>query len=160
MAEKSEVAERPKWQLPPDSWFRTQPEDRSVQDCIAEYYKAFPEHRPAPEVLKLQQQQPYWLREARLGNPGPLISQLQTGSELGPLERDYLIELLERDAGRRYYDRLREVEWFLIAAQVDRRVREGEKQESVICDVMEKRNCGRTTIFKALAAYRTKPNSD
>jgi hypothetical protein len=75
---------------------------------------------------------------------------------LAPVEFDFLVGLAKACEGESYRERRREIEWFLIGFAVERRVDEGQKQESAIRAVMKERNCTRTTVFKALAAYRRK----
>ena len=151
-----------KWRLPPLSWYRAaKNKDRPLDECVREYYARYPEHRPPPEFYS----NALWsgpelysnvcAGEAQRGNPGPLIGYLQSGRSLSPAAIKVIVEALEAKRGKRYRDKLREVEQFLIAAQVERLVREKDiKQEAAIETVVQERNRSRRHVYSAMKAHK------
>jgi hypothetical protein len=157
------VAKAPSWRLPPLSWYKRQPPDRPVQECMREYYKLHPKHMPPPEVRKQWQRplRPISLsemraREVRDGKPDSLIFHLQNGGALGlgAAEVQLLIELLEAKRGKQYRDQLRDVEQFRIAQQVDSLVREGVKTEAAVLEVATEHRCSARHVYDVMKAKR------
>jgi hypothetical protein len=152
---------RAPWRLPPDSWYKTQPPDRPVQECIREYYKAHPEHKPPPDVLTALRKLPPSLselraHEARHGDPDHLIQHLRGGNVRGlsAAEIDILVGLLEAARGQRARDRERRVRDYLITAMYEKLRAQKVPIKQIEHRVMERFGCKRTTIYNALKAHK------
>ena len=100
----------------------------------------------------------YALKEAKLGNPGPLIarlsSALQGHGHLSDCEYWFIIEALEATGGKRQADVLRKIEQMLIAEQVEGLItEEGMKPKQAIDTVMRDRKRSRRHVYTALKAH-------
>lgn len=123
---------------------------------MREYYKLHPKYMPPQEVMQQWRLKPVFLsemraREARGGQPDPLIFHLQNGGALGPAEIELLIELLEAKRGKRYRDTLHDAEQSLVARHLESMVGDGMKQEAAIAEVSKARGRKRRYILKAKA---------
>jgi hypothetical protein len=100
-------------------------------------------------------------RQARLGDPYPLIGRLchflQFGGE--PLcddEIQFIVKALKGTAGKRSGDNLRKIEQYLIAAQVEGLVSDGMPKKAAVDEVMRQRDRSRRHVYKAIAAHKEK----
>lgn len=99
------------------------------------------------------------LKEAKLGNPAPLIARLMSAlqrstSPLSDAEIWWIREALEATGGKRYADNLREIEQMLIAEQVEGYKDEGMKPKKAVGTVMDERERSRQHIYNAISAYK------
>jgi hypothetical protein len=156
---------KPKWRLPPRSWFgKPENRTRTLREAMDAYYALHPERLPPPEVLKKFQPPSQaaldeaLARNARLGNPDPLILRLRD-SALSPAIVEVIVEALESLRGKGYRDVLRRIEQTQIARQIEHLVRKGVKQEAAVADVRKLRNCSRAHIYNAIRADKRRGGS-
>jgi len=116
---------------------------------MREYYALHPEHLPPPKFYP-----DFCAREAKQGNPAPLIGYLQSGRALSPSAIEVIVEALEAKRGKRYRDRLRDAEQFLIAQLVENLVCSGWQKEAAIEKAHEVHGRSRRHIFKVIAANK------
>jgi hypothetical protein len=96
----------------------------------------------------------YCVREARQGNPWPLIGRLRSGMALTEAERDLVAEALEAKAGKRGSDLVRRAEAALIARQVEVLAASGMKIEAAVEEVAKQRDRSRRHVYNAIAVNR------
>jgi hypothetical protein len=97
----------------------------------------------------------YVVREARLGNPAPLIARFENFLQLRrhPLSRgeiDFIIEALEATEKKRAKDNLRQIERMLIAAQVEDMIASGTPRKAAIEAVAVQRDRSIRHVEKAI----------
>jgi hypothetical protein len=90
------------------------------------------------------------LREARRGDPGVLCARLSTRKPLTDEEIQFIVEVLQANAGKRQRSKLRAIERYLIAAQVDELIQGGMKKEAAVAEIMRLRGCKRRKVFDAI----------
>jgi hypothetical protein len=96
----------------------------------------------------------YCVREARQGNPWPLIGRLHSGVVLSAAERDFLAEALEARAGKRGADLIRRAETALIAQQVEELHGGGMKMETAVHTVAKQRRRSPRHVYNAIATAK------
>jgi hypothetical protein len=98
----------------------------------------------------------YCAREAKLGNPGPLIGYLRSGGVRTPAIDQAVFELLERTEGERARNNRKILQQTRIALEVEGLVADGDakNQKEAISIVRTKRKIPTRTIERAIAETR------
>ena len=79
-----------------------------------------------------------------------LCVRLHSRKPLTDEEIQFIVDVLQANAGKRQKSRIRATERYLIAAQVDDLVKAGWKKEAAVDAVMRLRGCKRRKVFDAI----------
>jgi hypothetical protein len=79
-----------------------------------------------------------------------LCARLSIRKPLTDAEIQFIVDVLQANAGKRQKSRIRAIERYLIAAQVDDLVQGGMKKEAAVTEVMRLRGCKRRKVFDAI----------